>query len=367
MKNTFSFVVGGSIGFLAVLYFIFYPEPWSLRSALIIAASIIVSIALSILLHECGHLFTGLTQGMHLLNLSVGPFVIERHAGTFHFHTVKSALGVLGRAMMAFPERLDEKRIRQKLIRYIYGGPMTNIVLGTLSLILAFTVLNYPFFLIFGLLNLLLGLMNLTPVMAGSVMTDGMVIQTLKSDNPTDYAVLLTGYVMLLEERKTTDVKKWSPALIRDLEELVVAGEDPKSKVYLQTLGYRYFPNEPAKIAALAEPVAFSSDIQKSDYYSDMADITYATALFFGNEISDYPEIEKQLQKIGKLDGIMDLKRNALLSYVNGDLTQTIQYLREAKNALGVWHPLYSRGEMEKRLIDCMIDAVETTLSVDVV
>ena len=363
MKNVLSFLLGGSIGFLAVLYFIFYPEPWSLRSALIIAASLLVGIVLSILLHECGHLFLGLTQGMHLLNLSVGPFVIERHEGKYHFHVVQSVLGYLGRVMMVFPERLDEKIMRQKLIRYIYGGPMTNIVLGTLSLIFAFTALNYPFFLIFALLNLFLGVMNLKPVMAGSVMTDGMVIQKLKSDNPADYAVLLTGYAMLLEELTTNDVKQWSPALIENLENLVSGGEDLKSRVYLQTLGYRYLPNEPAKISMLAEPVAFKNEFLKSDYYSDIADITYATALFFGNEITDYPEIESHLQKISKLDKIIDLKRNALLSYVHGDITQSIQYLRDARNALGVWHPLYSRGEMEKRLIDCMIDAAENTHS----
>lgn len=362
MKNLLSFILGGSIGFSAVLYFVFFPEPWSIRSALIIVASIIASLLLCILLHECGHLFTGLTQGMQLLNLSVGPFVIERHEGKFHVHVVPSVLGYLGRAMMAFPKPLDDKTMRRKLIRYIYGGPMTNIVLGALSLVLAFTVVHNPFFLIFGLLNFLLGFMNLKPAMAGSVMTDGLVIQKLKSEKPADYAVLLTGYVMLTEGLKTEDVKKWSLALIENLEELV-SSEDPMSKVYLQTISYYYLPNEPGKVMSIAKPVAFNKDIEKPDYYTDIADITYATTLYFGNEISDYPEIELHLQRISKLDGIIDLKRNALLSYVKGDTTKTIQFLQEAKNALGVWHPLYLRGEMEKRLIDTMIEAVESPIS----
>ena len=85
------------------------------------------------MLHELGHFLAGRLQGMRLLNLSVGPFVIERYEGKLHFHIVPSVLGYLGRAMMGFPEHLNKEAMKKKLIRYIYGGPLINIFIGIID------------------------------------------------------------------------------------------------------------------------------------------------------------------------------------------------------------------------------------------
>lgn len=356
MKDIVALLLGGIIGLSAVFYFILYPETWSFNSGIIIIASIIVSIPLSILLHELGHFLTGLLQGMRLLNLSVGPFVIERHKGKLHFHVVGSVLGFLGRAMMGFPEHLNKEVMRKKLIRYIYGGPVTNIVLAALSLALAFGTWHHPFLLVFGLLNLLLGVMNLKPVMANSVMTDGLVIQKLKSV-PVEESVILTSYMILTEGLKSEDVKQWPPALIEQLERMVTA-DDPTAKSYLPTISYYYFPNEAEKVLKVGQPVAFIRETNKPDYYADTADIAFATALFFEGKLTSYSGVEKNLRSIGKVDKIIDLKRNALLSYTQGHVDEAIQNLQEAKESLSKWHPLYLRGEMEKRLIGDMIEVL---------
>lgn len=354
MKNLSAFLVGGLIGFLAVLYFIIYPETWSVRSGAVVIVSLFASIIMGILVHELGHFITGRVQGMQLLNVSVGPFVVERHKGKLYFHFVPSVLGYLGRAMMVFPEQLDKHIMRKKLIRYVYGGPVTNIVLGALSLALAFFAWHHPFYLVFGLLNILLGTMNLKPAMASSVMTDGLVIQKLKTEQDT---VILTGYVMTTESLQVEDVKEWSPAFIQNLE-LLVQSEDPMSKIYLQTIGYYYFPNEAGRVTALAQPIIDNLAVNKPDYYADMTGITFATALLFEGTLSTNENIEATLQSISKLDKIIDFKRQALQLYRQGDADGAIQKLDEAHNALGKWHPLYLRGEMEKRLIGCMKEVI---------
>lgn len=355
MKNLSAFLVGGLIGFLAVLYFIIYPEPWSIRSAAVVIISLFASIFLGILLHELGHFIAGRGQGMQLLNLSVGPFVIERHKRKLYFHFVPSVLGYLGRAMMVFPEQYDKHIMRKKLIRYVYGGPITNIVLGALSLALAFFTWHEPFFLIFGLLNILLGTMNLKPAMASSVMTDGLVLQKLKTEQDT---VMLTGYAMATKSLQVEDVKEWSPAFIQKLE-LLVQSDDPMSKIYLQTIGYYYFPNEASRVTALAQPVIDNLAVNKPDYYADMAGITFATALLFEGKLTSYPGAEALLQSISKVDKVIDFKRQALQLYRQGDLDGAIGKLHDAHHALGKWHPLYLRGEMEKRLLLNLIKMLE--------
>lgn len=357
MKEIRSFIAGGFIGLSAVLYFILFPEPWSVRTLLVVTSSIILSFPLSILLHEMGHILAGSLQGMRLLNVSVGPFVIERHEGKLHFHIVRSVLGYLGRAMMGFPKELKKELMRDKLIRYIYGGPWINIIAGVLTIGIAFGIWHHPFFILFGLVNLLVGTSNLQPSMAKSAMTDGLVIQRLRTV-PLEDSVILTGYSVLVEGMKTADVKKWDAALIGKLERVLAAG-DTTAKSFLPTLGYYYFPEDAEKVLAIGRPAAFTREAATSDYYADCADITFATALFFIGELKDYPEIVGELGKIGKTDVITDLKRNALLSYIEGDVAVAIEHLQNAKQALGKWHPLYLRGEMERNLLESIIERIK--------
>ncbi|MFC5605034.1 site-2 protease family protein [Sporosarcina koreensis] len=352
-----SFLLGGCIGFSAVLYFILFPEPWSMRTLLTITASIIVSFPLTILLHELGHLLAGRLQGMRLLNMSVGPFVIERHEGKHHFHIARSALGYLGRAMMYFPKHLEQDMMRDKLVRYIYGGPLINIVTGVLMIGNAFGIWHHPFCILFGLANLLVGITNLQPNMAKSAMTDGLVIHRLRTV-PLEESVIVTAYSALTEGMKTTEVNKWNADLIRQMERLL-SSEDPTAKSLLPTIGYYYLPEKPEKVLDIGRTSAFTRETAAFDYYADCADITFATALFFNEQLKDYPLIEEELRKIGKSDAIMDLKRDALLSYINGDFPGAFEHLNNAKDALGKWHPLYLRGESERKLLQSMIETMK--------
>lgn len=328
-----------------------------MRTLLTIIASIIVSFPLTILLHESGHFLAGSLQGMQMLNASVGPFVIEKHEGKHHFHIARSALGYLGRAMMYFPKHLEKDMMRDKLVRYIYGGPLINIVTGVLMIGIAFGIWHHPFCILFGLANLLVGITNLQPNMAKSAMTDGLVIQRLRTV-PLEQSIIVAAYSVLTEGMKTTEVKKWNADLIRQMERLI-SSEDPTAKSLLPTIGYYYLPEEPEKVLDIGRTSAFTRENAAFDYYADCADITFATALFFNEQLKDYPLIEEELRKIGKSDAIMDLKRDALLSYINGDFPEAIAHLNNAKDALGKWHPLYLRGESERTLLQSMIDTIE--------
>lgn len=358
MKQVGSALLGAVIGLLAVLYFILYPEAWSLGMIVSLVLYALISFALTVLIHEAGHALFGLSQGMKVLNISVGPLVLERHGGKFFFHWIPSSLGYVGRAMMGFSEKLELEDMQHRLIRYIYGGPLLNIGISILSIVLAFSVWHHPFLLIFGLVNFLLGASNLQPATVKSVFTDGLVINKLKTE-PLHESALLMGHQILLEESRNTDVKQWNPALIDSVEQLIASGKDPSATSFLHTINYFHLPEHAEKAASVGLQTAFTRAGKTDDLYADIADISYATALFFTGRLASYPGIENALQSIGKLDAVTDTKRNAFLSYIQGDTQNAVLLLRKAIELLGVWHPLYLRGEMEKKLLHQMIDWME--------
>ncbi|QTD40530.1 M50 family metallopeptidase [Sporosarcina sp. Te-1] len=358
MKEFGSALLGAAIGLLAVLYFIFYPESWSLGMIVSMALYALASFALTVFIHEAGHALFGISQGMKVLNISVGPLVLERHGGKFHFHYIPSSLGYVGRAMMGFSEKLNLEDMRSRLIRYIYGGPLMNIGISILSITAAFSVWHHPFLLIFGLMNFLLGASNLKPATVKSVFTDGLVIQKLKTE-PLHESALLMGHQILLEESRNTDVKQWDSALIDTVEQLITSGKDPSATSFLHTINYFHLPKHAEKAASIGHQTAFTRTGKTDDLYADIADISYATALLFTGRLASHPGIENALQSIGTLDAITDTKRNAFLSYIQGDTQNAVLLLKKAIELLGVWHPLYLRGEMEKRLLYQMIDWIE--------
>ena len=358
MKEFGSALLGAAIGLSAVLYFILFPEAWSLGIIISMILYVLISFALTVLIHEAGHALFGISLGMKLLNLSVGPLVLELHEGRFHFHFIPSSLGYIGRAMMGFSEKLDLEDMRRRLIRYIYGGPLLNIGVSIFSITLAFSVWHHPFLLVFGLVNFLLGASNLKPAKVKSMFTDGLVIKKLKTE-PLHESALLMGHLILLEESRNIDVKQWDPTFIGAVEQLITSGKDPSATSFLHTTNYFHLPEHAEIAASIGHQTAFTRTGKTDDLYTDIADISYATALFFTGRLVSHPDIENALHSIGKLDAITDTKRNAFLSYIQGDPQNAILLLKKAIELLGVWHPLYLRGEMEKRLLNQMINWLE--------
>ena len=359
MKEFVQFLLGAIIGLSTVCYFIFFPIEWTVQTIFIVTMSVVISFPLTIILHEAGHAIVGLLRGMRLLNVSVGPFVMERHEGKFYFHFARSSLGYAGRAMLYFPDQIDKETMRDKLITYIYGGPITNLVLSFISLWIAFSVWHHPFYLVFGAINLLVGVTNLRPMKVKSVLTDGMVIQNLRK-TPVNESVFIASYMLLRESMNNGNGEKWDSELMQHVERLVRGYEhDPLAKSLLHTLLYYYLPDHVEKVEAIGRAVAFTRTNDSADISEDSADIAFATALLFTDQLREYPAIESSLQLISKIDNITHLKRNALLLYIRGEEKNALDSLKDACTLLEKWHPLYLRGDTERKLLDLMIEKIE--------
>lgn len=328
----------------------------SISTVIIVVLSIVISFYLAIIIHELGHAVVGKFQGMALLNLSIGPIVFERENGRLRMLFMRTALGYAGRAVMYFPTQTPEKVMQKKLIRYVYGGPIVNIVVGIVSVMISFIWIHHPFYLIFGTLNLYLGITNLTSAQVKTVMTDGMHIKKLKNV-PVEQSVMIHVHKQLTEDLHTDSPKDWHKGNIEKLSELMIANKDNMEGIsLLPMISYYYFhQNESEIIVDLGKELAFNRSEGREDIVQDMTDISYATALLFTDELTGTLEIENKLEQVGKGETITFLKKQALVAYLQNKQDEAIHYLEEALVVLEKWHPLYLKRDNEKGIINKMI------------
>jgi hypothetical protein len=82
--------------------------------------------------HESGHLLAGLAVGFRPRLVIIGPLKIVREGGALCARLNRSLVPGLVRALPA-----DARDLRRRLAVYVSGGPLANLVLGVLCLVLA--------------------------------------------------------------------------------------------------------------------------------------------------------------------------------------------------------------------------------------
>jgi len=138
---------------------------------------------LAVALHECGHALCGIALGYKLRSFQAGPFQLLRFEGRWKFTFNPLALLAVGGATGVVPTTLDEPRGRE--LAMIAAGPLASLVTGTVGLWVALHAPDSRWenlgFLIgmFGSLSLLIAVMNLMPLRAGSGYSDGARIAQL--------------------------------------------------------------------------------------------------------------------------------------------------------------------------------------------
>ncbi|MDR1536458.1 MAG: M50 family metallopeptidase [Clostridiales bacterium] len=135
---------------------------------------------LGIIIHECGHLVTGLLSGYKFLSFRILSFVWHKADGKLSF-TVSKNRFILGQCLMEPPK--DEKDF--KFILYNLGGGLMNLAVAAVSALFmaAFSDNRAIFAIALSslMINALIGLTNLIPLV-GILPNDGYNVATaLKS------------------------------------------------------------------------------------------------------------------------------------------------------------------------------------------
>jgi hypothetical protein len=127
---------------------------------------------LVIFVHEAGHLLGGILKGMRFLLLVVGPFQWTRsQAGlSFAWNFNPATFGGLAAAT---PDR--QRDLLPQLRWLVAGGPLTSLLLGVVTLILAGWLPPHPgtILTMTGLLSLGIFLVTAIPYRAGGLQSDG--------------------------------------------------------------------------------------------------------------------------------------------------------------------------------------------------
>jgi hypothetical protein len=134
----------------------------------------VFAIFLVILTHEIGHLLGGKIAGMQPILMIVGPFQVNFTKKGVQF-SINTNLGFAGGLAACMPT--NTRDINRQFLLLIMGGPLSSLLSGmiglTLYLTLPTTTLLPIFFLIFGLIALVIFVVTMIPAQSSGFMTDG--------------------------------------------------------------------------------------------------------------------------------------------------------------------------------------------------
>lgn len=133
-----------------------------------------------VVLHEMGHLAAAAIAGARVFGFSVGPLWFERRRRGVRVHWRRIQRGVAGMAL-AVPD--FSKDVRRQMLVFVVGGPLANLLAAAFCLTIAgflfrdrlFTATVAAMF-VFGLLNGVIGLLNLLPTGRG-LRSDGLLLR----------------------------------------------------------------------------------------------------------------------------------------------------------------------------------------------
>ena len=125
---------------------------------------------LSIIIHELGHLITGLLHGWKFMLLVVGPIGLKKEDHKLKLYLEKK-LAMWGGVGGTLPsaEQADNIRIWSNVL---LAGPVVSIVTGIIFLSLNFIYFSI-IFLLLGLISITIGIICLLPFETGITYTDG--------------------------------------------------------------------------------------------------------------------------------------------------------------------------------------------------
>ncbi len=198
-------------------------------------------ILLAILIHELGHTVGGRLGGFRFIMLTVGPFKVVRENERIHFRW-NTSLNMFGGLALMLPS--DETDLKRRMLRYIAGGPLASVLVGTAALLASLAVFspdgaigtNRLFMLAFaaGSLNLAIGLIALVPAKSAGFATDGaQLLDLLRGGNRTRRRLMTLTLV-------ATSMNGTRPRALDDalIDRLISA--DPHASDTLQVVAHHY-------------------------------------------------------------------------------------------------------------------------------
>ena len=137
-----------------------------------IGLALIITLPVTIALHELGHILGGRIAGFRFLLLIVGPLKIQRIGDRLHLGLNRSVMLSGG---LAASTPTDNHNLVRRMMLMVAGGPMASLLSAAIALVcLPFTSgLVGAGVALFATTNLAIGIITLIPMRSGGFHTDG--------------------------------------------------------------------------------------------------------------------------------------------------------------------------------------------------
>lgn len=143
---------------------------------------VVAAIALTVVVHELGHLFAGWVVGLQFHAIHIGPFSLSSEHGKLRMRARREMLAAGPTGMYARTVR----RLRRRLLLATAGGPVANVVSVPVAVILINRMFPQlaetswgAFASQFTVFSLIAAIANLAPIRSDILQSDGAVIETL--------------------------------------------------------------------------------------------------------------------------------------------------------------------------------------------
>ncbi len=196
-----------------------------------------------IVVHEFGHLLAGLCVGFRLNSIHIGPLRFSPPS-KFSFK-IESKTGASGRVLM-FPRKSDN--LGTRALVFIVGGPLSNLLAGSLTILL---FERNQLSNLFAGLSLLVGIGNLIPFRYLAAVSDGKRIAMIlrnKAQGERWLAIIRLG----VDLKNSVQFKDLSPEFIANA--VAVKDDSPDTVVgHMYAYGVALDKNQLAEAAHLLE------------------------------------------------------------------------------------------------------------------
>ncbi|MGH9584165.1 MAG: hypothetical protein ACRD4O_14650 [Bryobacteraceae bacterium] len=161
-------------------------------------ALLLAACAVSMILHECGHLAAALLLHFEVLGGSLGPFRIDRLQGRWQFRILRGSL--FRGSVSAVPRGCRHWRAATMIV--VAAGPLATLLAGIVSVSAASQSGLHPFWAAMAELNLLLFALSLLPFRMKTAPSDAKLFIDLLRNGPE--AVHIARCFRLMRERAFT-------------------------------------------------------------------------------------------------------------------------------------------------------------------
>lgn len=341
LKTTlFQLVFGALVGAGIVYFFITSVEAGGGARAprvLWILASLVISLFLATIIHECGHLAGALSQGFRFRVLTIGPLAIADTPDGFRFQWNFRVMAlVMGQQISTPPAKTAHTpgATAKNFQIYLMGGGIANLLSAAVAGFALATIADgfwiRQFLAIFIGLSVVLGVVNLAPIaLSSGIKTDGFHMRALRrGDGSADYFLALFDYVR--DIYVGIHPRDWSLESVRRIEEQ--AGNDlERSIAFVMRLSHAIATNDhTAASAATQQLESVYTNIPKALRTQYAAELVHYFAMFEGN-VEKSKHYASDAKKVGYLGSpAMPVRVAACVAFVEGRYADAAKLCEQA-------------------------------------